>query len=67
MINPFRYLFGSKGYSSWHRLVVKDGTIACHDGSAPGVAQLLRELTKEGKILAAGKVEALVWFRPALG
>jgi len=63
MINPFRYLFGSKGYSSWHRLVVKDGTI----GSAPGVAQLIRELTKEGKILAAGKVEALVWFRPALG
>jgi len=59
-----RYPAVSADFHCWSRFVVPNGLVAFHDESAPGVKQLIGELVGKGRLLPAGNVEALSWFRP---
>jgi hypothetical protein len=59
-----RYPAVSEDFHCWSRFVVPNGLVAFHDASAPGVKQLVDELVGKGRLLPAGNVEALSWFRP---
>jgi predicted O-methyltransferase YrrM len=61
-----RYPAVSADYYDWSRFVVPSGLVAFHDASAPGVKQLVDELVGKGRLLPAGNVEALSWFRPSV-
>ena len=58
-----RYAAVCADFNSWYRFVARDGLVAFHDRSAPGVEQLVAELVSNGRILQIGNLEALSWFR----
>ena len=60
-----RYAAVSADYNAWSRFVARDGLVAFHDRSAPGVEQLVGELVSNGRLLQVGNLEALSWFRTA--
>jgi predicted O-methyltransferase YrrM len=58
-----RYEVVSNDYKAWSGFVLADGTVAFHDRSAPGVAELLDELVLNRRLLPQGAVEALAWLK----